>query len=389
MNVIRGCCWALSVGALALVGCVPGYNSMVFATKTNAGLVVDTKPPEVNVDIGRFEGLFAPTYEAGKTPPVMASFRFDSNKGFLSNYIGSAFTTGDAAVAMSRLYDTPDDEALHKANKVNLEDDKAYAGAHWKKIEKNYDSAVDLAMVPKQPWFVPKEEPGAVRPVLFATDTSFGFKVAWQTAESPLPDYLRLAYQRREIAFAAVTVGPKLKVDPSGETAPQALNGLEARVPSLLATVDAQVRANEFINSDFSYLQYFASGSAATALAMRRGVRDAMLHRLDPEAAPSSEKKVAANQDPAAIPRQNRIATWLADAAVVAAAPTGADAAIWNRLSNLGAPVTQGAINREKLKEWLRAINKFDTPGDEVLWMADKRTPIEELDRAIEALQIP
>ncbi len=77
--------WSLVVVVLVgLSGCVAGYNSMLFVTKTNAGLVVDTKPPEVSLDIGRFEGLISPTFEAGKTPPVMASFRFDS-EGFFSN----------------------------------------------------------------------------------------------------------------------------------------------------------------------------------------------------------------------------------------------------------------------------------------------------------------
>lgn len=277
--------WIPFVGLLFVTGCVAGYNSLIFATKTNVGLVVDTKPPEVNIDIGRYEGLLAPTYEAGKTPPVMASFRFDSNKGFLSNYIGSTFTTGDASVAMARLYDAPDGPEIGKAKAWDND------ATQWRSLENKFDSTVDLALEPKMPFFVPKEEPGAVRPVLFATDTSMGFKVSWSGTNSAMPDYLRLAYQRRELAFAAVTVGPKLRIDPENKKPPEVLPGLEVRVPSLLATVDAQVKANEFVNSSFNYLQYFASGSAATSLAMREKVRSAMLARLDPEAArqPSGE----------------------------------------------------------------------------------------------------
>jgi len=258
---------------------------MLFATKTNAGLVVDTKPPEVSVDIGRYEGLLAPTYEAGKTPPVMASFRWDSEKGFLSNYLGSAFTTGDAAVAMSRLYNTKDEEGINSGSPKVWDKTKV----NWRDSERKFDSGVDLYLgPPKMPWFVPKEEPGAVRPVLFVTDTGFGFKASWQNPESAatgMPDYFRLAYQRRELAFAGVTVGP------DDEYARKAANGeanpglavLVARAPSLLGTVDANVQMGEFLNSGFGYLQYFASGSAATALAMREGVRSAMLHRLDPK----------------------------------------------------------------------------------------------------------
>ena len=71
-----------------ICGCVPGYNSLLFYTKTNVGLIVETQPPEVALDIGRQEGLLSPSYEAGKTPPVMASFRFDS-RGFFSNCAAS------------------------------------------------------------------------------------------------------------------------------------------------------------------------------------------------------------------------------------------------------------------------------------------------------------
>ena len=51
--------------AMLMPGCVAGYNSMLFATKTNVGLVVDTQPPEVNLDIGRFEGVLAPATKMG------------------------------------------------------------------------------------------------------------------------------------------------------------------------------------------------------------------------------------------------------------------------------------------------------------------------------------
>ena len=47
-------CRVLTVASLGgICGCVPGYNSLLFYTKTNAGLIVETQPPEVNLDIGR------------------------------------------------------------------------------------------------------------------------------------------------------------------------------------------------------------------------------------------------------------------------------------------------------------------------------------------------
>jgi hypothetical protein len=280
-------------------GCVPGYNSLLFTTKTNVGFVVDTKPPEVNLDIGRQELLFAPTYEEGKTPPVMASFRFNSEKVF-NNYLGSAFATGDASVAMSRLYDSEDwpDAKGDKAWGLTAKD--------WKDEEDDYDSSVALANKPKYPWFVPPEEPGKVRPVLFGTDTSFGFKASWAGMESALPDYVRLAYQRRELAFAAVTIGPD--EDDVGN-----ITGLKARTPSLLATVDAKMEVGKFLDTDLEYLQYFASGRAATALAMRKAVRDAMLRRLDPEQRQVFTEGVTFNAGPEAEAPRARILSWIDD----------------------------------------------------------------------------
>jgi hypothetical protein len=56
-------------------------------------------------------------------------------------------------------------------------------------------------------------------------------------------------------------------------------------IPSFLATVDSSATAKSLRESGVEYLQYFATGMAATNLALRRDVRRAMLKRLDPEAA--------------------------------------------------------------------------------------------------------
>ena len=51
---------------------------------------------------------------------------------------------------------------------------------------------------------------------------------------------------------------------------------------SLLATVDSGVTFPKGIGADTHYLQYFATGDAATLLALQQDVRKAMLVRLDP-----------------------------------------------------------------------------------------------------------
>jgi hypothetical protein len=89
--------------ALLLGGCAVGYNSTLFVTKSNIGIDADTKPPTLELSIARREGVLAPGFEGGQTPPVMASFRTSSNP-FSRFFVGvqSTFAGGDASVALSR-----------------------------------------------------------------------------------------------------------------------------------------------------------------------------------------------------------------------------------------------------------------------------------------------
>jgi len=82
--------------ALYLQGCVIGYNSTLFVTQSNVGLDVETKPPIFEMSIARREGVIAPAFEGGQTPPVMASFRTGSN-AFMRFFFGvkSTFTGGE------------------------------------------------------------------------------------------------------------------------------------------------------------------------------------------------------------------------------------------------------------------------------------------------------
>jgi len=59
--------------------------------------------------------VLEPVFEARQTPPVLASFKADANPilRFFGFGIGTTFTTGDAAEAMSSLF-TRSDEALAK-----------------------------------------------------------------------------------------------------------------------------------------------------------------------------------------------------------------------------------------------------------------------------------
>jgi len=102
---------ALLIVLVILTGCGIGYNKTLFFTKTNVGLDVDSSPPTAEVTIGRREGVIAPTFERGQTPPVLASFGLAAS-GFAALFaeVSSTFCGGDAAVIMAKLYDTPDNE---------------------------------------------------------------------------------------------------------------------------------------------------------------------------------------------------------------------------------------------------------------------------------------
>ena len=98
-----------------------------------------------------------------------------------------------------------------------------------------------------------------------------GIKVAWSGLTAHIPDTVRISFTRKELALAPVNArrkdnGPKYSVN----------------APSLLATVDVAAHTPGFGDTDFGYLQYFSTGRAATALALRQKVRQAMHMRLDP-----------------------------------------------------------------------------------------------------------
>src|ERR1051326_8096735 len=78
-------------------GCV-GYNTTLFMTKSNAGLDLDAKPPTAEINISRKEGVIAPSFEGGQTPPVMASFSAKSGSGGMRRFffgVNQSFAGGD------------------------------------------------------------------------------------------------------------------------------------------------------------------------------------------------------------------------------------------------------------------------------------------------------
>ena len=252
------------------VGCGIGYNKTLFFTRTNVGIDIDSQPPTLELTIARREAVMSPTFENGKTPPVLASFAFHMKAPLdFSSRISSTFAGGDAAVTLAKLYDKSNKEA---------------AGYQ----DKDFDSTLQLTKRPYYEDIFGQEdenkkllEPGEIKPFIFATDTSFGLKVAWSGATAQAPDSIKLGYNRKEFALAPVTMS---KLPPSsGEFK------YEVKMPSFLATVDNSTELKAVSDSKMEHLQYFATGIAADALARHHGVRKAMHQRLDPVSAEHSQ----------------------------------------------------------------------------------------------------
>lgn len=264
-----------------LCGCGLGFNSLIFATKTNYGVDIDATPPAAEISIARHEGVIEPIFEDGTTLPVLASFNTELN-GLQRLLFGtsSAFAVGDAAYYMAHCYATsPDcDVTQHRALLLSKAPTKRRSWFGFGEDQVDYHG------------------PGFVAPVFFGTHSTFGLKVEWNGTTGQYPSALKLGYHRKELAWAPVTLK---KADASGKcqpdqsnqpsqpvtTAPAASTSERvcAQAPSLLATMDSSGGAGQLEqekDNQFNYLQYFATGDAATRLVQHQAVRQVMLKRL-------------------------------------------------------------------------------------------------------------
>jgi hypothetical protein len=258
-----GLAW-LVTAALLWGGCAFGYNRVLFVTKTNTGFEATSTPPTIHLAIARMEGVISPQFQNGAKLPVMASFRF-SNDGFFAPAVGSAFATGDAAVTMAGLY----------ADRTPLANDWTARVGLLTQSKPPTDGTVSLTTEPTLPRILGRQltfQGADVRPVFFGTDTSLGIKIAWSGATAQYPDSARFGYNRTELAIVPIAK------ETSG-------GNVNMRMSSLMATIDAGVGDIGTAGQpglNFQLVQYFATGRAATLMAMQQDVRKAMLARLDP-----------------------------------------------------------------------------------------------------------
>lgn len=258
---------ALAIGIVAgLSGCGVGYNRVLFVTKSNLGIDFDSQPPTADFAVGRVEGVIEPSFEGGKSLPVLASFRPES-RGIFAGDVAQTFATGDAAQAMATLYGTKDPACLTAVNNP----DQCYTQ------NGGLSGTVTLDNEPVLPEKQPLQKKD-VRPVFFGTSTAFGMRVTWSGMGAGYPDGFHLGYRRKEFALAPVS---QRQVIVSGRDPKY-----EVGVPSLLATIDISAEATTPEKTSLKWLQYFATGKPASTLALRQDVRRAMLRRMDPSFPP-------------------------------------------------------------------------------------------------------
>ena len=248
-----------------LSGCI-GYNSILFVTKSNFGVDVDTHPPTVDIGIKRLEGTISPVFEGGQTPPVLSSFRPES-QGLFSGNVSQTFATGDAAYMMAILFasENPCPSFIIKDNYDNC------IGALSSKLEVKKEPELAIGSL----------QVNNVRPVFFGTSTGVGMGVVWTGMNSVFPDQFHFGYKRKEIAIA-----PVARFDEDSTEGTKKVTKMYVGAPSLIATIDSEFKAGSPAETDLKWIQYFATGKAATALALQRDVRTAMLRRLDPKSLP-------------------------------------------------------------------------------------------------------
>lgn len=246
------------VGFFGIYGCSTGSTYVAFGTQSTVGVNLDTRPPTFDMGLVRREQVITPTFERGQTPTTMASFR-SSYKGLAGLFanVASTFTGGDAAGNMSQFYGDETDLSF----------------------DKSVDTSLCLTQEPKSEIFgetfsIPK--PGDAKPFFMATETILGFKLSWSGLLGYFPDAAKLGYNRKEFAWAPIFLSAE---DCSIGTA----KGKKTNVPPFLGTIDVSRAVGKDGKIAGEHIQYIATGTSATRLALKEEIRKVMLRRLDPD----------------------------------------------------------------------------------------------------------
>jgi len=265
MKKISTQCVLLVLAVAFISGCV-GKNRVLFMTKTNIGLDIDTEPPTAEITIARREIAIQPIFpnNSGKQEsalPLLGSFGLTGS--FFTPKITGHFAGGDAAIFLAQ-----EETAKNVDSTLYLDDRQTDSRGplrkfwHWIKGKS------------------PEEGEKEPRAFYFATDSSYGLKVAWSGTGGSYPDSLKLGYNRKEFASAPVLVD-------KDSTETSAVNKkYRVKLPSFYAATDNTSNLSRmFEDTGVSHVQFFATGKAATEFAKRSSVRKIAFENMAPDAA--------------------------------------------------------------------------------------------------------
>ena len=267
-------CLSFVVVSVLLNGCAVGYNYTLFMTKSNFGVDIDSRPPTAEVSLARREVVIEPTFEQGQTLPVFAAFKARNSvaTSFLFG-VDSMFAGGVAAAVLT-------DEAPAKLDDCK---EKVGLGILCLSLEPKGETLWDMLPFTGRETTIPSA--GKMKPFVFATDTTFGLKVAWSGTAGQFPDSIKAGFNRKEFAFAPIFG----KQEKDG--------AFLVGMPPFLAGVDQSVSVgwNPFSSHDIDHVQFFATGEAAVNLARDPNITRRKENMLKPQTQDQKEEAPTTN----------------------------------------------------------------------------------------------
>lgn len=235
--------------ALSAAGVLAGCNdpnTVLFVTNSSLGINFDSKPATANIAYDRVEGFIGPRYPNGGAPPAVASMETGGN--IFNPMVRQTYATGAAAIGAT-------------SGTVPLDAPQGMEGpSDQKKL------------------------------MFFGTATTFGLKIGFAVAGTPVPDSFLFGYRRKEASIIPIA---EKQVDGKPE------GTVKAVYPSVLASMEVNVAStpDNPKPTGIDSTQFFATGPAAEALSTNPKVRAAFLVKAEKAALAglTSDEQKAAN----------------------------------------------------------------------------------------------
>src|SRR5258708_33308909 len=200
-----------AAGLVALCGC-DSTDRVLFLTSTNMGINADVTSRTANIGYDRTEGVVGPAFvDTGDVPQVVAFIQ--SDLAVFNPKVKQLYATGAAAALAT-------DSTLTKPN-------------------------------PLPPATGPR------RVMFFGTTSNIGLKIGFA---GDMPESINFGYKRKEMSLIPLHVA-----NPDGSK--------PDIYPSVLASIDMAGTTGTLAQTGLSMTQFFATGVAATNLAVTPGVR--------------------------------------------------------------------------------------------------------------------